>query len=64
VPAEAEDFHAAGSLRDALTEVAARFEVLSGSSVQAKFGASRLLLAPGQSAYAVIKASDVMIAVD
>jgi molybdate transport system substrate-binding protein len=35
--------HAAGSLRSALTEVAAAFEAASGQKVEAKFGASGLL---------------------
>lgn len=46
MPAAGDDavlLYAAGSLRDALTEVAARFEAASGSKVQAKFGASGLL---------------------
>src|SRR5262249_15557046 len=46
LPAQAEDrvlLHAAGSLRDALTEVTARFEAATGSKVQAKYGASGLL---------------------
>ena len=45
-PAHAENLvllHAAGSLREELTEVAARFEAATGSKVQAKFGASGLL---------------------
>jgi ABC-type molybdate transport system substrate-binding protein len=45
MPAAAEDpvlLHAAGSLRDALTEIAARFEAATGVKVQAKFGASGL----------------------
>ena len=46
VPAIASEpalLHAAGSLRAALTEVAAAFEAASGQKVQAKFGASGLL---------------------
>ena len=46
VPAFASEpalLHAAGSLRAALTEVAAAFEAASGQKVQAKFGASGLL---------------------
>ena len=46
MPAVANDavlLHAAGSLRGALTEIAARFEAVTGSKVQAKFGASGLL---------------------
>jgi molybdate transport system substrate-binding protein len=45
-PAVANDavlLHAAGSLRGALTEIAVRFEDVTGSKVQAKFGASGLL---------------------
>jgi len=46
MPAVASDavlLHAAGSLRAALTEIAARFEAVTGTKVQAKFGASGLL---------------------
>jgi len=46
MPASANDavlLHAAGSLRDGLIEIAARFEIETGSKVQAKFGASGLL---------------------
>ena len=46
IPAGAADpvlLHAAGSLRSALTEVAAAFEAAAGHKVQAKFGASGTL---------------------
>ncbi|WP_283813691.1 MULTISPECIES: molybdate ABC transporter substrate-binding protein [unclassified Bradyrhizobium] len=46
VPATAEDpvlLHAAGSLRGALTDIAAGFEAATGTQVKAKFGASGLL---------------------
>jgi molybdate transport system substrate-binding protein len=55
-PARAEDpvrLHAAGSLRPALTEVAAAFEAATGAKVQAKFGPSGVLkdeIAAGASA--------------
>src|SRR5580704_16026626 len=45
-PARAEDpvrLHAAGSLRPALTEVAAAFEATTGAKVQSKFGPSGVL---------------------
>jgi len=45
-PAHAENLvllHAAGSLREALTEVAARFEAATGSKVQTKYAASGLM---------------------
>jgi molybdate transport system substrate-binding protein len=43
VVAEPVLLHAAGSLRGALTEVAAAFETTTRMKVQAKFGASGLL---------------------
>jgi molybdate transport system substrate-binding protein len=47
IAAEPVLLYSAGSLRTALTEVAAAFESASGQKVQAKYGASGLLPATG-----------------
>jgi hypothetical protein len=78
IAAEPVHLHAAGSLRAALTEVSKAFEGATSLKVQPKYGPSGTLKneiaggartgvfkrAAGQTVYAVIKASDVMVGVD
>ena len=73
-PAKAESvlLHAAGSLRGALTEVAAAFAAAGGATAGGEVvtaaitndSVDALGLRVGSAAAAVIKASDVMVAVD